>query len=78
MGDGRLRAWIETEGGQPGVVAAFIGVPPGSDTPVHRLPATRHCASPTEARQWVESEGQALGGVEIEWLSDLVRQPDRP
>ncbi len=69
MADGRLRAWIETRGGEPGVVAAFIGVPPDSDTPVRRPPATRHCASHTEARQWVESEAQALGGVEVEWVN---------
>jgi hypothetical protein len=69
MDDGRLRAWIETRGGQPGVVAAFIGVPPGSDTPVSRLPATRHCTSQTEAKQWVENEARALGDVEVEWVS---------
>ena len=48
---------------------AFLGVPPGSDTPVRRLPATRHCASHSEARQWIEQEAQALGGVPIEWVS---------
>lgn len=69
MGDGRLRAWIETRGEQPGVLAAFVGVPPDSDTPVRRLPATRHCASCTEAREWVEGEARALGNVEVEWVS---------
>jgi hypothetical protein len=70
MSDGRLRAWIETRGDQPGVVAAFVGVPPDSDSPVRRLPATRHCESHSEARRWVESEARALGDVEVEWVSD--------
>ena len=70
MSDGRLRAWIETRGDRPGVVAAFVGVPPDSDTPVRRLPATRHCASHSEAKRWVESEALALGDVEVEWVSD--------
>jgi hypothetical protein len=70
MSDGRLRAWIEPRcGGQPGFVAAFIGVPPDSDTPVPRLPATRRCTSHAEARQWVENEARALGGIEVEWVS---------
>ena len=70
MSDGRLRAWIETRGDQQGVLAAFIGVPPDSDTPVRRLPATRHCASHTEAKQWVEDEARALGDIPVEWVAD--------
>jgi hypothetical protein len=69
MSDGRLRAWIETRGDRPGVVAAFIGVPPDSDTPVQRLPAARHCASHTEARLWVEDQARALGDVRVEWVN---------
>jgi hypothetical protein len=65
--EGRLRAWIEIPEGKPGVVAAFVGVPPGSNVPIRRLPATKHCASQAEAKQWVESEAQAIGGVPVEW-----------
>jgi hypothetical protein len=69
MMDGRLRAWIESPEGEPGGMAAFVGVPPGSNIPLRRLPATRHCASQAEAKQWVEREAQAIGGVPIEWVS---------
>jgi hypothetical protein len=67
--NGRLRAWIETPDDEPGVVAAFVGVPPGSNVPIRRLPATKRCASHAEAKQWVESEARAIGGVPIEWGS---------
>ena len=70
MHDGKLRAWIDKPEDKQGVVAAFVGVPPGSDDPIRRLPATRRCASLTEARQWVEREAQALGGVQIEWVGE--------
>jgi hypothetical protein len=67
--EGKLRAWIQTLEDRPGVVAAYVGVPPGSDAPLRRQPATRHCASPAEALQWVEAEADALGGVPVEWVS---------
>jgi hypothetical protein len=71
MSDGKLRAWIEQPEDKQGVIAAFVGVPPRSDNPIPRLPATRRCASLTEARQWVEPEAHALGGVQIEWVGKV-------
>jgi hypothetical protein len=68
MKDGRLRAWIEKPANRAGVVAAFVGVPPGSDVPLRRLPATKHFVSRDEARQWIEREAQAIGGVPVEWV----------
>ena len=70
MMDGRLRAWIETHKDKPGVVAAFVGVPPGSNISLRRLPATKYCASKAEAKQWVEGEAQAIGGVPVEWVKE--------
>jgi hypothetical protein len=68
--EGRLRAWIETRDGRPGVIAAFVGVPPGSNAPIRRLPATKHFCSCAEAMRWVESEALALGsGVRVERAS---------
>jgi hypothetical protein len=79
MSEGRLRAWVEMREGKPGVLAAFVGVPPGSETPLRRLPATRHCTSHSEARQWVEDEARALGGVAVEWVSgDARARASRP
>ena len=69
MHDGKLRAWIDQPEHNQGVVVAFVGVPPGSDDPIRRLPATRRCSSLTEAQQWVEGQAQALGGVQVEWVS---------
>ena len=70
MMDGRLRAWIEIPDDRPGIVAAFVGVPPGSTTPLRRLPATKYYASKAEARQWVEGEARAIGGVSVEWVNE--------
>ncbi len=67
MTEGKFRAWIETRRDKPGVVAAFIGMPAGNGVPNRRLPATRLCASRDAARQWVEGEARAIGGVPIEW-----------
>ncbi len=76
--DGKLRAWIDQPEDKQGVVVAFVGVPPGSNDPVRRLPAKRRCSSLTEARRWVEQEAQALGGVQIDWVRkpyDLLGSP---
>jgi len=71
MVNGKLRAWTESRGdNKPGVVAAFIAVPEGNGAPLPRSPATRLCASPDEARQWVEGEARAIGGVPVEWESE--------
>ena len=63
---GKLRAWIETEGGT--LCAAFVGVPNAPErSHSSRLPATRSCASMDEARRWIESEAAALG-LPVEWV----------
>jgi hypothetical protein len=64
--EGKIRAWIEHCSKQ-GVLAAFVGVPGEGGVPLARLPATRLCASPEEARRWVETEARALG-VPVEWV----------
>jgi hypothetical protein len=59
--DNRLIAWIEPGSGQE-FQAAFVSAAMAS----RRRPATRRCASPDEARQWVEGEAAALG-IPVEW-----------
>jgi hypothetical protein len=57
----KLLAWVEPQNDK--VTAAFVaGLAP------RRPPATRRCVSVGEARQWVEREANALGGVPIEWI----------
>jgi hypothetical protein len=53
---GKLLAWIEPGDNEHEFVAAFVG----GDTP-DRAPATRLCATPDEAREWVETEADAIG-----------------
>ena len=62
---GKLCAWIETQGGK--VSGRFIGVPLSAGLPSRRLPARKSFSSPEEARQWVEAEARALG-LPIEWV----------
>jgi len=53
--------------------------PNGSGTKRHLRfpdPATRLCASLDEARQWVESETRALGGVPVEWVDKAIASGD--
>jgi hypothetical protein len=75
MADGKVRAWLETHGGKPGVIAAFVGMAEGSNAPLPRPPATRLCGSPDEARQWVESEARAFG-VPVEWVGGVFAPED--
>lgn len=63
----RLLAWIEPGSGQE-FEAAFVSAAMAS----RRRPATRRCASPDEARQWVEGEAAALG-VPVEWTDQSPR-----
>jgi len=56
----KLLAWVEPQNGK--VTAAFVAA-----LASRRRPATHRCASVGEARQWVEREAEALGGVPIEW-----------
>jgi hypothetical protein len=73
---GKIRAWIEHCCAKQGVLAAFIGVPSEGDAPLRRPPATRLCASLAEAKKWVESEAQALGGVPVEWVDRAIASGD--
>ncbi|MGC1410164.1 MAG: hypothetical protein WA864_14635 [Acetobacteraceae bacterium] len=68
----RLLAWIEPGSGQE-FQAAFVS----EAMALRRRPATRRCASPDEARQWVEGEAAALG-VPVEWTDHSPRttEPD--
>jgi hypothetical protein len=63
---GKIRAWTDPRADDAGVLAAYVGVPGDSQVPLQRAPATRLCASAAEARQWIESEAQALG-LPVEW-----------
>jgi hypothetical protein len=69
MPDNKLLAWIEPRSGDQEFTAAFVSVPTAS----RRAPATYSCASPDEARQWVEVEAAALG-IPVEWTD---RSPAR-
>jgi hypothetical protein len=60
---GKLLAWIEPGDDEDECVAAFVG----GATP-DRPPATRVCATPDEAREWVETEAYALD-VTVHWMS---------
>lgn len=71
MPDIELLAWIEPRNGDPAYTAAFVSIPTAS----RRAPATGSCASPEEAREWVEVQAAALG-VPIEW-TDRSPPPTR-
>ena len=62
-----LIAWIEPGSGQE-FQAAFVS----AVMALRRRPATRRCASPDEARRWVEGEAAALG-VPVEWTDHSPR-----
>jgi hypothetical protein len=62
---GKLRAWIESQGGK--VSGRFIGVPIPNGPSSSRPPARKSFSSREEARQWVEAEAHALG-LPIEWV----------
>jgi hypothetical protein len=62
MPDNKLLAWIEPRSGDQEFRAAFVSAPTAS----RRAPATYNCASPDEAREWVEVQAAALG-VPVEW-----------
>jgi hypothetical protein len=59
---GKLLAWIEPGDTEGELVAAFVG----GGTP-DRPPVTRLCATPDEAREWVETEADAIG-VPVHWV----------
>lgn len=58
----KLLAWVEPRCDHE-FVAAFVG---GGAT--RRAPATQLCASPEEARQWVEEEAAEFG-LPVQWLA---------
>jgi hypothetical protein len=64
VAEGKIRAWTN-DAGPAGVVAAYVGMAEGR-FPLQRAPATQICASPDEARHWIEAEARALG-VSIDW-----------
>jgi hypothetical protein len=68
MPDNKLPAWIEPRNDRE-FRAAFVSVPTAS----RRAPATYSCASPEEAREWVEVQAAALG-IPVEWTA---RSPAR-
>ena len=61
MPDSKILAWVEPQGDLH--VAAFVAMP------VARLrrPAKRTCASPQDAREWVEREADSVG-LPVEWV----------
>jgi hypothetical protein len=57
----KLLAWIEPGDDENECVAAFVG---GSAP--DRPPATRVCATPNEARKWVETEAYAGDAINMQ------------
>ena len=58
----KFLAWIERFDGRE-VLAAFVASAMAS----RREPATHRCASPDEARRWVEVQAAEFG-VPVEWV----------
>ena len=58
----KLLAWVEPRNDEE-FLAAFVG---GAAT--ERTPARQLCASPDEARQWIEHEAADFG-LPVEWLN---------
>jgi hypothetical protein len=73
---GNLLAWINSCKADE-FVAAFIGegAVPGAykDFP-GRSPATQFCASPDEARRWIEDQAAALD-LPVKWVGGMPREP---
>jgi hypothetical protein len=69
---GSLLAWINQCKGDA-FVAALIGegAVPGAykDFP-GRMPATQHCSSHDEAKQWIEDQAAALD-LPVKWVSGI-------
>ncbi|MFL5280664.1 MAG: hypothetical protein ACJ8AW_06610 [Rhodopila sp.] len=68
--DGNLLAWIEPCDG--GFIGAFVGegAAPDPDARISgRAPATQLCATPDEARSWVEAEAAALD-LPVRWVGE--------
>jgi hypothetical protein len=63
----KLLAWVEPKDDDE-FLAAYVG---GAAT--KRWPATQLCASPDEARRWVEHDAAELG-VPVEWVSEAPRR----
>jgi hypothetical protein len=59
---GKVRAWIEQQGRREFVAAFRSAAVPD------RLPATRVCPSPHQARAWIEKEASAIG-ASVEWAA---------
>jgi hypothetical protein len=71
--DGNLLAWVKPcDGG--GFIGAFVGEGALADRQAGnpgRAPATQLCATPDEARRWVEQEAAALD-LPIRWVSETA------
>jgi hypothetical protein len=65
--DNKLLAWIEPRDDREFRVA-FVSAPTAS----RRAPATYSCASPDEAREWVQVQAAELG-IPVEWIDDWPR-----
>jgi hypothetical protein len=68
--DGKLLAWIETNGTGE-VIANFVGKAAPESTPhgpQHRPPAKRLFLSLDTARTWVEAQGATIG-IPVEWTT---------
>jgi hypothetical protein len=63
----KLLAWVEARNDDE-FLASFVG-----SAATRRAPATQLCASPADARQWVEDEAAAVG-LPVEWLAAAPEQ----
>jgi len=59
--DDRLLAWIEQHNDDE-----YVGAFAGSGAR-ERAPATQHCSTPNDAREWVNAQVDELG-IPIEWV----------
>jgi hypothetical protein len=64
----KFLAWIEPSDGRE-FLAAFVAA-----ATVSRRPATHRCASPDEARRWVEVQAAEFG-VPVEWVDHPPSPP---
>jgi hypothetical protein len=66
----KLLAWVEPQRDQE-FLTAYVG-----GAAAKRRPATQLCASPDDARRWVEHEAAALG-LTVAWVSEAPEGPGR-
>jgi len=69
---GKLLAWIKPRSAHE-FVAAFVGdgaAPGAREDFAGRAPAVQLCASPDEARRWIEDQAAAFS-LPIEWVNEV-------